>query len=748
VRMDLRTNNDMYIDGDLFVSQINNTPIGNVTPSTGAFTTLAANDFVTFTAVDNASILQTFANDGAAVKISGGVRVAKDVVADNFAGDMDAGYLTSGTIPDARIQSSGVTQHQLDITGTGTLNAGAISSGFGNINIGSSIFTGDGSGISNMNASNLASGTVPDARIASSSITQHQLQITGTGALDAGSITSNFGNINIGTSVFTGNGSGLSSLNASNLSSGTVSGARLGGNQSMGGIKTFTNTTEATTTSNGAVRLSGGLSVAKNIVFGGTATGNGSGLTNLNASNLGSGTVPSARVSGSYTGITGTGALDAGQITSNFGDIDIGTNTFTGNGSGLTSVDAETLDGIDSLSFVRSDASDTLTGPQYTISSTSSQPLTIKRSDRAGANATSYLYFTDQNDATMGYIGNAIFGAYDMYMHAASGGNIVMFTSGDLQYTSDGATTYKVWHQNNDGTNSGLDADLLDGVQGSSFLRSDANDSFSGTLSGAGSINITGNIQANQFTGDGSGLTGISADDADTLDGIDSTGFLRSTATASQNHYIRNASPTIYLRDTNNSVSMIHQNSDIFYILRGGTDSTTWSQTNSRWPLQIVTSGSNDMQTGGSINARTEITAYGSDERLKENIRTIDGALDKVKSLDGVYYDWKDMVEEVGFFPSRRKDEAGVIAQQVEKVLPQAVALAPFDADFGRDENGKPTGKSGDWQSRSGENYLTVKYEKLAPLFIEAIKEQDAKIEAQAAEIAELKAMVQKLLDK
>ena len=46
------------------------------------------------------------------------------------------------------------------------------------------------------------------------------------------------------------------------------------------------------------------------------------------------------------------------------------------------------------------------------------------------------------------------------------------------------------------------------------------------------------------------------------------------------------------------------------------------------------------------------------------------------------------------------------------------------------------------------EEYLTVKYDKLAPVLIEAIKEQDAKIESQAAEIAELRAMVQKLLDK
>jgi hypothetical protein len=190
---------------------------------------------------------------------------------------------------------------------------------------------------------------------------------------------------------------------------------------------------------------------------------------------------------------------------------------------------------------------------------------------------------------------------------------------------------------------------------------------------------------------------------------------------------------------------MIHCNSNIWYILRGsGNDSTTWAQTDSRWPLEVNLTN-NNMTTGGSINARTEITAYGSDERLKENIKPIENALDKVKSLDGVTYDWMDKVEEVGFFPERRKEEAGVIAQQVQKVLPQAVAPAPFDRDWVKDETGGATSET---YSVSGEEYLTVKYEKLAPLFIEAIKEQDAKLEAQAAEIAELKEMVKKLLDK
>jgi hypothetical protein len=166
--------------------------------------------------------------------MSGGLYVAKDIRADNFIGDMSAANLTSGTIPDARIQASGVTQHQASITGTGALNSGSITSGFGNINIGTSIFSGNGSGITNINANqvkSVSSSVIEDAAISASSVTQHQGSITGTGALNSGSITSGFGNIDIGTSTFTGNGSGLTTLSASNLSSGTVAGARLGGTQ-------------------------------------------------------------------------------------------------------------------------------------------------------------------------------------------------------------------------------------------------------------------------------------------------------------------------------------------------------------------------------------------------------------------------------------------------------------------------------------------------------------------------------------
>ena len=61
--------------------------------------------------------------------------------------------------------------------------------------------------------------------------------------------------------------------------------------------------------------------------------------------------------------------------------------------------------------------------------------------------------------------------------------------------------------------------------------------------------------------------------------------------------------------------------------------------------------------------------------------------------------------------------QVGVIAQQVQEVLPEVVKRAPFDYD-GTEEG-----------SKTGENYLTVQYERIIPLIIETIKEQQKEIE-------------------
>ena len=109
-----------------------------------------------------------------------------------------------------------------------------------------------------------------------------------------------------------------------------------------------------------------------------------------------------------------------------------------------------------------------------------------------------------------------------------------------------------------------------------------------------------------------------------------------------------------------------------------------------------------------------DIIAYASDRRLKENIHAIDNAIDKVKQLTGMTYTWNSVGAQYGWAPSNER-EAGVFAQDVQAVLPEAVKLAPFDNNMG--------------VSKSGENFLTVKYEKIVPLLIEAIKEQQTQIE-------------------
>jgi hypothetical protein len=111
-----------------------------------------------------------------------------------------------------------------------------------------------------------------------------------------------------------------------------------------------------------------------------------------------------------------------------------------------------------------------------------------------------------------------------------------------------------------------------------------------------------------------------------------------------------------------------------------------------------------------------DVIAYASDYRLKENIRSIENPIEKILKIRGVSYRWKDEVEDLGFSPTK-KDDIGVIAQEILEVIPEAVRPAPFDYING--------------SSVSGENYLTVQYEKIVPLLIESIKELNQKVEDQ-----------------
>jgi hypothetical protein len=116
----------------------------------------------------------------------------------------------------------------------------------------------------------------------------------------------------------------------------------------------------------------------------------------------------------------------------------------------------------------------------------------------------------------------------------------------------------------------------------------------------------------------------------------------------------------------------------------------------------------------GALRITQDVTAFYSDKRLKDIEGTVDNSLDKVKALKGVYYRNNENSKKFGLYSAERK--VGVVAQDVQAVLPEVVKPAPFDLDK-------------DGQSKSGENYLTVQYEKLVPVLIEAVKELASKVE-------------------
>ena len=100
--------------------------------------------------------------------------------------------------------------------------------------------------------------------------------------------------------------------------------------------------------------------------------------------------------------------------------------------------------------------------------------------------------------------------------------------------------------------------------------------------------------------------------------------------------------------------------------------------------------------------------------RLKDNITLITNAMDMVSAINGVYYNPSKLAETL-LHESRHTSKVGLIAQEVEAVLPHVIRSAPFDTNT-------------DGSSKSGENYKTIQYEKVIPLLVEAIKELEARI--------------------
>jgi hypothetical protein len=149
---------------------------------------------------------------------------------------------------------------------------------------------------------------------------------------------------------------------------------------------------------------------------------------------------------------------------------------------------------------------------------------------------------------------------------------------------------------------------------------------------------------------------------------------------------------TIGLASTTGNLLTITNNSDNRILTATGSSTSINGETG-------LTYDGSTLSVSGAITATSDITAYSSsDRRLKDNINPIPDALNKVMSISGVEFDWNDKADSVN-----TGHDFGVIAQEILEILPEAVKQ-------------RDTG------------YLAVRYDRIIPLLVEAVKELNKEI--------------------
>ena len=177
------------------------------------------------------------------------------------------------------------------------------------------------------------------------------------------------------------------------------------------------------------------------------------------------------------------------------------------------------------------------------------------------------------------------------------------------------------------------------------------------------------------------------------------TSYTNTTYSADGNYGMTLSGTTFRLEDDR------RRNSSTADIYTGNTHDFTWydASVGIRW----YTAGAEDMrlQDNGTLHVDGDVIAFSStisDQTFKDDVVTIDNAIDKVKKLRGVEYTWNT--------GSRKgKRDLGLIAQEVEEVLPEIVH-----------EHEMPLMED----AEAGKTYKTVDYEKMVGVLIEAMKEQ------------------------
>ena len=248
---------------------------------------------------------------------------------------INASNISSGTIANARTTASSSNGASTIVLrgASGEFAAGAITGAF---------FIGDGSNVSAINASNISSGTIANARTTAASANGASTIV----ARDAGG---NFAANTITATTFSGghsgNGASLTDINASNISSGTIANARTTASSSNG--------------ANTIVLRGASGEFTAGAITGASFTGNGAAISAINASNISTGTIDNARTSASAS--NGASTIVSRDAGGNFAAATITATTFSGafsgNGSAISAINASNIS-TGTIANARTTASD------------------------------------------------------------------------------------------------------------------------------------------------------------------------------------------------------------------------------------------------------------------------------------------------------------------------------------------------------------------------------------------------------
>jgi len=515
---------------------------------------------------------------------------------------------------------------------------------------------------------------------------------------DFSSSTANFGSASITNAVWNGTtiasgygGTGLTTFTAANNAIYSTSSSAL----TAGTLPVAAGGTGATTLTgyvygNGTSAMTASTSIPTSALTGNFVSTFSAGTTGLTPSTATTGAVTLAGTLGVGNGGTGLSSTPTN------GQIDIG------NGTGFTRT---TLTGTASqVSVTNGAGSITLSLPSTINVNTSGSAGSVANAvtfNNGGAGGVSGSTFNGSGALTVSYntIGAQVAGTY------------VTSVTGTSPVSSSGGTTPAISLASGYGDTQNPYASKTanyflaapNGSAGAPTFRTvvaadipTLNQNTTGTAS-----NVTGTVA---IANGGTGLTSTPANGA--LDIGNGTGFTRTTLTAGTAIGVTNGSGSITINNTGVTSAVAGTGISV----SGATGAVTISI-----PQAVATSssvqfgsfgvGTAASGTTGEIRATNNVTAYYSDDRMKTNLGNIPNALDKLKTLNGFYYEANELAQSMGY---EVKKEVGVSAQQVQAIMPEVVAPAPID-----------------------ENYLTVRYERLVPLLIEAIKE----LEAQVAEL-------------